>query len=90
MNPSAVHMVVHGRVQGVFYRANTQAEARHLGVKGWVRNCPDGTVEVHAEGDESRVQQLVDWCRKGPPHAHVTHLEVQPAEPKGLHTFEVR
>jgi acylphosphatase len=82
-----VHCIAHGRVQGVAFRANTQYQARRLGLTGWVRNCADGTVELLAEGEPSMVQQLVTWCQAGPPGAYVTHLEVywetsgEPLEP---------
>jgi len=65
---------VSGSVQGVFYRASTQREAIRLGVTGWVRNCRDGTVEVLAEGDASAVNDLIEWCRKGPAHSNVQRV----------------
>ena len=71
-----VHCIVHGRVQGVAFRAATQRQARQLGVCGWVRNRPDGTVELLAEGEQVSVQQLVDWCQHGPPGARVTQVQV--------------
>ncbi len=70
-------LVVEGYVQGVFFRATTQERARELQVSGWVRNRWDGTVEVLAEGEESRVDELVKWCHKGPPGARVTHVWVE-------------
>ncbi len=68
--------VAHGRVQGVFFRASTVEVARKLGLKGWVRNNPDGTVEAVLEGEEDKVERMLKWCREGPPLAHVTKLEV--------------
>lgn len=67
---------VQGRVQGVYYRASACARARQLNLKGWARNCPDGSVELTAEGDRMQLEQLISWCRNGPPAAVVTHVEV--------------
>lgn len=77
MNRSRVHLKVSGSVQGVFYRANTQKVATSLGLYGWVRNLDDGGVELIAEGPEEKLRELVVWCRKGPPAARVTDLDVQ-------------
>jgi acylphosphatase len=63
-----------GRVQGIWYRGATEAEARRLGVDGWVRNLPDGSVEALIEGGPAAVRALVDWCRHGPPGAHVREV----------------
>jgi acylphosphatase len=71
-----VHAFVAGRVQGVWFRGSTRAEAKRLGLTGWVRNLLDGRVELVAEGPEERVEALVAWCRHGPPHARVDDLEV--------------
>jgi acylphosphatase len=70
-----VRIVVHGVVQGVAYRASTWRQAQALGVVGWVRNLPDGTVELEAQG--ARVDELEAWCRHGPPLADVTKLDVE-------------
>ena len=77
MTPARVHLVVRGRVQGVFYRASAREEAQRLGVVGEVRNLPDGRVEVIAEGPRDRLEQLLAWCRKGPPAAEVADVEVR-------------
>jgi acylphosphatase len=71
-----VRVVVSGRVQGVFYRDSCRAQAQRLGVRGWVRNRSDGSVEVVAEGPRERVDQLLAWCREGPPRATVSGLAV--------------
>lgn len=83
-------VVVHGRVQGVFFRDSTRAEARERGAAGWVRNRPDGTVEAVFEGDDDAVQRLVEFCRGGPRSADVREVEVFEEEPEGLDGFEVR
>lgn len=70
-----VHLLVSGRVQGVFYRQSTVDEARRLGVAGWVRNLPDGRVEALAEGERAALEGLVAFCRRGPPAARVEGVE---------------
>ncbi len=71
------HIKIRGRVQGVWFRALAQERARELGVRGWVRNCPDGSVEVVAEGEKNALQRLITWCHKGPEGALVTDVEVK-------------
>jgi acylphosphatase len=83
-------VVVHGRVQGVFFRDSTRREARAAGVAGWVRNRPDGTVEAVFEGDDDAVGRMADWARGGPGSADVERVEVTEEEPEGLDGFEVR
>ena len=68
------HIWVSGRVQGVFYRAHTVDVARRLGLTGWVRNLPDGRVEIVAEGEEDALEKLRVWCRQGPPLAQVREV----------------
>ena len=72
-----IHIIAHGTVQGVCFRDNTAAQARDLGVAGYVRNLPDGTVEIVAQGDPGAVEALVAWARRGPPAAEVTGLTVE-------------
>lgn len=74
------HVVVSGRVQGVGFRYFTVAEARRLGLRGWVRNAPDGSVEIVAEGPPERLRELVAWCRHGPPSAHVSEVRCAPLD----------
>lgn len=80
--------VVSGRVQGVFFRDSCRSQAQRLGVRGWVRNRSDGTVEVVAEGRRDDVDQLLNWCQQGPSRAQVTGIvvtdEVLAAE-RGFH-----
>ena len=78
-----------GQVQGVFYRAWTREQADELGVKGWVLNRRDGTVEAHLEGEEAAVEQLIGRMRHGPPSAEVADVAVEDAEPEGFHHFDV-
>ncbi len=76
MSKERVRIIVHGKVQGVFYRARTIETAIDLKVNGWVMNRVDGKVEVVAEGERVKLENLVNWCRKGPKHAHITELEI--------------
>ncbi len=78
MDNIRVHLKIEGRVQGVFFRDSTRRQARALGVTGWVRNVPDGTVEAVAEGPEDRVRQFAAWCRRGPSAARVDRVEETP------------
>lgn len=90
-DPVKAHLIIKGHVQGVFYRANTVDRARALGLSGWVKNRSDGTVEAVAQGARKDVDQLVDWCRSGPPAATVTHVEVRMGGlDTGLEGFQVR
>lgn len=74
MEKSRVHLIIKGYVQGVFYRASTRDTAVRLGLKGWVRNLPDGSVEVVFEGPVDKIQQAIHWCREGPPGASVLKI----------------
>ncbi len=87
----AVRVGVHGRVQGVYYRARAQAEGERLGLRGWVKNVSDGSVALHLQGDPAAVEAMLGWCSVGPPAAHVRRVEVNDAEPdETLSRFEVR
>ena len=72
-----VQLKIHGRVQGVYYRAATVQQAQSLGLTGWVMNCPDGSVEAVAEGAKLKLEKLIAWCRQGPDGARVTHVDVR-------------
>jgi acylphosphatase len=75
MMAEQLHAVVHGRVQGVSFRHYTMLRARELGLTGWVRNLPDGTVETTAEGDKTALDALLDFLQDGPPAAHVSRVD---------------
>ena len=87
---AARRVVVHGRVQGVWFRDSTQRRAESHGVAGWVRNREDGAVEAWFEGDPEDVEALVGWARSGPRRADVERVEAEDVEPEGLSGFEVR
>jgi acylphosphatase len=83
-------VVVHGVVQGVFFRDSMRERAQQHGVTGWVRNTWDGTVEAVFEGDADAVERLVSFSRSGPRGARVDHVEVEDEQPEGLTGFSVR
>lgn len=86
-----IRAIVSGTVQGVFYRASTQNEAKKLGLTGYVRNLSDGSVELEVQGDSADVDTLLDWCRMGPPGAKVTRISSEViAEVYGEGIFEIR
>jgi acylphosphatase len=85
----AVEVTVTGLVQGVFFRAEAQREADRLGVAGWVRNEPDGSVAAHFEGEPDAVEAMVAWCEEGSRRARVERVDVREAEATGAKGFDV-
>lgn len=86
-----VHLIVFGRVQGVFFRAETQKKAREFGITGWVKNLPDGRVEAVFEGERVKVDEVLKWAKKGPSGAIVDHLDAVWEGHQGeFQDFEVR
>jgi acylphosphatase len=83
------HVVVSGRVQGVFFRDSVRRLAGQHGIAGWVRNTWDGTVEAVFEGEPDAVARLVEFCREGPSGAHVENVDVSTEPPEGLTGFRV-
>lgn len=75
-----VHLIVLGRVQGVWFRASAKETAENLGVKGWVRNLPDNSVEVDALGETAIIEKFIKWCYQGPPGARVTSIDIKELE----------
>ncbi len=84
------HVTVRGVVQGVVFRDSCRRQAEELGVSGWVRNRPDGSVEAVFEGEGEAVEAMCDWCRSGPPAARVTDVEITPQPPEQETGFTVR
>lgn len=76
MRMSRAHVYIRGKVQGVFFRASTKDQASMLGLKGWVKNCLDGDVEAVFEGEKAAVDNIVNWCKKGPSGAFVANTNV--------------
>jgi acylphosphatase len=83
-------VVVHGHVQGVFFRDTTRREASRRGVAGWITNRPDGAVEAVFEGPPDEVAAMVGFCESGPRGADVDRVDVDEEEPEGLNGFDVR
>jgi len=91
MTKARARAIFRGRVQGVFFRANTERKAREVGLVGWVRNLADGTVEALFEGERNAVQKAIEWCRDSQPYAEVISVDVSWDDPTGtLTSFEVR
>ena len=88
--PIRRRVVVHGRVQGVFFRDSTQREASRRGLAGWVTNRGDGAVEAVFEGSPDDVDALIEFCESGPRAADVERMETSDEEPEGLSGFKVR
>ncbi len=85
------HLIIHGLVQGVWFRASTREVALRVGVGGWVRNLQDGTVEALFEGEKKKVEEIVGWCYKGPSGAQVTKVDLTWEPYKGeFKHFDVR
>jgi acylphosphatase len=83
-------VIVHGLVQGVFFRETARRRAQSAGLAGWIANRPDGTVEGVFEGERDAVERLVDFCREGPRGARVDWVDVVAEEPEGLSGFAIR
>lgn len=83
-----VKVKIHGLVQGVFYRANTRDKAKQIGVTGWVKNMPDNTVEAVFEGEADKVDEMIEWCKTGPPSAEVEKIEILENEQVEINSFK--
>lgn len=85
------HLIIEGKVQGVFFRASAKEQADRLNLAGWVRNIPEGSVEVQVEGKQDNLDDFLDWCHKGPPNALVTNVELKYLQPSGdLDSFDIK
>ncbi len=85
----ALHIIIHGEVHGVSFRASTQTKALELSLTGWVRNLSNGTVEIHAEGSRDSLNQLIKWCQKGPPSANVSRYDLDWITPQRMDKFRI-
>ncbi|HEY0743137.1 MAG TPA: acylphosphatase [Chryseosolibacter sp.] len=83
------NITVAGRVQGVFFRASTKTSADHLNIHGFVKNLPDGTVYIEAEGEDENLKLFLEWCSQGPKAARVDSCEVHESEIKNFKHFEI-
>jgi acylphosphatase len=82
-------ILIKGHVQGVGFRYAARSIARQLGIKGFVRNLPDGSVYVEAEGSEKQIQDFINWCHIGPPRAHINSVVTENGEIKGYSDFDI-
>jgi acylphosphatase len=87
---ATVHLLVQGKVQGVFYRASAKKAADSNNITGWVKNTDAGDVEITASGTDEDIQQFIAWCKQGPPRANVTNVVVTKREEEKFEEFEVR
>ena len=85
----AAHIIVHGKVHGVCFRASTQTKALEFNLTGSVRNLSNGTVEVHAEGSRDSLDKLIKWCQKGPPSANVSRCDLDWITPQRMDKFRI-
>ena len=85
-----VHLIVSGRVQGVFFRANVKNKANELGLRGYAKNLPDGNVEVVAEGNESKLEEFIGFIKNGPGIAKVENIKIRHKEPENFISFEIK
>lgn len=84
-----VHLIIKGKVQGVFYRACAREEAEKLGITGWIKNTREGNVEAMINGDQKDIYRYISWCRKGPSRARVENVEVIRVEDREFEGFKV-
>ena len=85
-----MHLIISGRVQGVFFRDNARRKAKELGLTGYAKNLPDGTVKVVAEGDENKIEEFVGFIRGGPGIAKVEGIKIKHKEPENFKDFEIK
>jgi acylphosphatase len=85
----AIHIIVHGRVQGVWFRAGTKEKADELGLLGWVKNRTEGTVEIHAEGEKLLLEKFITWCRIGTPAADVISIDIDEVMVQECKSFDI-
>jgi acylphosphatase len=83
-------ILVSGKVQGVFYRQSTQEKAKALGITGMVKNLPNGNVQIMATGRSDQLDELVTWCKQGPPRAEVTSVQVEKLTPQAYSNFTIQ
>ena len=84
-----VHLLISGKVQGVFYRASAKDEAESLAINGWIRNTENGSVEATITGSEEAIEQFINWCKQGPPQARVDHVAVTQKPDEGFREFKI-
>ena len=88
MKTNQIH--IKGKVQGVYFRVSAKQKAMNLGVNGYIKNEPDGTVRLEVEGDDKAVNNMINWCKSGPALARVAEIEVTPNSPKNFTSFKIK
>ena len=86
---AALHLIIRGKVQGVFYRVSAKKIANKIGIVGWVRNTKEGNVEIIAQGPDSQTHEFVQWCRSGPPGATVQNITTEMVEEQDFDSFQI-
>lgn len=86
---STLHLLIKGKVQGVFYRATAKEKAEECHVTGWVKNTATGNVETVVTGEEEKLQQFIQWCKQGPPRAEVTEVKISPIVEIAFEEFRI-
>lgn len=86
---AAIHLIIKGKVQGVFFRVSAKKKADLFGVTGWVQNTKEGDVEIVAQGTEQQIKQFVEWCKQGPSRARVENVLTADAEEQPLKEFKI-
>ena len=86
----AIHLIIKGKVQGVFFRATAKDVADELNIKGWVKNTREGNVEITANGNKEGLDQFIQWCKKGPPKAVVTDVIITAVDQEDFSGFKIR
>lgn len=89
MNEKCVRIIIHGNVQGVFFRKFTKIAAQDLDIKGFVRNEQDGSVYIEGQGENSQLEKFIAWCHQGPEHAYVEKVDVKKIEQKNFFSFNI-
>ena len=84
-----VHLLIHGKVQGVFFRASAKDVADEIGIKGWVKNTEEGDVEIKASGSHDQLQKFIEWCKLGPKRAIVANVAVTNVDEENFRNFAV-
>jgi acylphosphatase len=86
---SSIQLVIKGKVQGVFYRASAREVAEKLGITGWIKNTPEGFVQIAANGSDEQLQEFISWCKKGPSKAIVTEIIVNSVKEENQKGFKI-
>lgn len=86
---ATIHLLIKGKVQGVFYRASAKEKAEELALTGWIKNTDNGDVEALVSGNADSLESFIDWCKKGPEKAMVTNVDVNPSEDQSFERFSI-